>query len=222
MSRYKNALTLRDYHILSLRLACGALALVCVVAMVGWMRVPSQLTIHNPPDLRSGSTRLWWEIDPSTVYGFAFYVFQQLNSWSTNGQKDYPDKIDMLTHYLTPACKIWLKGDARSRDLRGESSERVRTVAEIPGRGVADVYRDEQGTPMPRVKILGRDNWVVTLDLVIDEYYQSEKVKRSLTRFPLKVVRWAGDPELNPFGLALDCYDGLPQRLEAAVAAEEK
>ncbi|EEV3322470.1 DUF2895 family protein, partial [Escherichia coli] len=25
-----------------------------------------------------------------------------------------------------------------------------------------------------------------------------------------------GDPEQNPFGLALDCYSGTPQRLEAA------
>ncbi|MDE9541308.1 DUF2895 family protein, partial [Xenorhabdus bovienii] len=34
-------------------------------------------------------------------------------------------------------------------------------------------------------------------------------------RYPLKVVRWEGDAERNPFGLALDCYDGMPQRLEA-------
>ncbi|EMS0139959.1 TPA: DUF2895 family protein, partial [Escherichia coli] len=46
-----------------------------------------------------------------------------------------------------------------------------------------------------------------------------EPVKRALVRYPLKVVRWEGDPEHNPFGLALDCYSGTPQRLEAAPAA---
>ncbi len=63
--------------------------------------------------------------------------------------------------------------------------------------------------------VRNRDNWVVRLDLVADEYYHAEPVKRALVRYPLKVVRWEGDAERNPFGLALDCYDGMPQRLEA-------
>lgn len=33
---------------------------------------------------------------------------------------------------------------------------------------------------------------------------------------PLHVVRWEGDPERNPFGLALDCYASTPQRLQVA------
>jgi len=32
-------------------------------------------------------------------------------------------------------------------------------------------------------------------------------------RYPIKVVRLDIDPERNPFGLALDCYDGTPQRI---------
>ncbi|EIE6940365.1 DUF2895 family protein, partial [Salmonella enterica] len=32
----------------------------------------------------------------------------------------------------------------------------------------------------------------------------------------LHVVRWEGDPERNPFGLALDCYASTPQRLQVA------
>ena len=64
--------------------------------------------------------------------------------------------------------------------------------------------------------VQGRDNWLVRLDLVADEYFHAEPVKRALVRYPLKVVRWEGDPEHNPFGLALDCYSGTPQRLEAA------
>ncbi|NGI91416.1 DUF2895 family protein, partial [Escherichia coli] len=66
------------------------------------------------------------------------------------------------------------------------------------------------------VTVQGRDNWLVRLDLVADEYFHTEPVKRALVRYPLKVVRQEGDPEQNPFGLALDCYSGTPQRLEAA------
>ncbi|MQT50293.1 DUF2895 family protein, partial [Pseudomonas helleri] len=41
----------------------------------------------------------------------------------------------------------------------------------------------------------------------------AEQVKRALVRYPLKVVRVDVDPERNPFGLALDCYSGAPQRI---------
>ena len=49
--------------------------------------------------------------------------------------------------------------------------------------------------------------------MTADEYYGSEQVKRALVRYPLKVVRSDVDPERNPFGLAIDCYSGAPQRI---------
>ncbi|HBP2105574.1 TPA: DUF2895 family protein, partial [Pseudomonas aeruginosa] len=33
--------------------------------------------------------------------------------------------------------------------------------------------------------------------------------------YPIKVTRVDVDPARNPFGLALDCYDGAPQRISA-------
>ena len=80
MSKFRNALNARDHHILSLRCACAVLFLLLVIALIGWILSPRSLTIHNPPDLRSGSTA-WWEVPPATVYAFSFYIFQQLNSW---------------------------------------------------------------------------------------------------------------------------------------------
>jgi hypothetical protein len=39
-------------------------------------------------------------------------------------------------------------------------------------------------------------------------------VKDRLIHFPLAVVRYAVDPELNPWGLALACYAATPQRID--------
>ncbi len=64
MSRFRHAVKNRDQHILTLRIACGVLVVFLLVASIGWMRAPDNLTIHNPPDLRSGSTRAWWEVPP--------------------------------------------------------------------------------------------------------------------------------------------------------------
>jgi len=80
------------------------------------------------------------------------------------------------------------------------------------GRGYAQ-------NPTLRVQQLSRDAWRVNLDLNADEYYLTEAVKRTAVRYPLRVVRYDINAEANPWGLALDCFDGTPQRLE--VATEE-
>lgn len=210
MSRFRHAVKDRDQHILTLRIACGVLAFFLLITCGGWMLAPNKLTVHNPPDLRTGSTRPWWEVPASSVYSFAFYIFQQLNAWPKNGEVDYPAKIHALSAYLTPGCQDYLNAEARKRSNAGELTDRVRVVYEIPGRG----YQSKS------VSVISRDSWVVRLDLVADEYFHAEPVKRALVRYPLKVVRWEGDAERNPFGLALDCYDGVPQRLEAAPPTE--
>ncbi|HBD1844106.1 TPA: TIGR03746 family integrating conjugative element protein [Salmonella enterica] len=213
MSRFRHAVKNRDQHILTLRIACGVLVLLLLLTVGGWMTAPRSLTIHNPPDLRTGSTRPWWEVPPATVYSFAFYIFQQLNAWPKNGAEDYPAKIHALSAYLTPECRDFLLTDARRRADMGELLDRVRVIYEIPGRGYST----------RSVTVRSQDNWLVRLDLVADEYFHAEPVKRALTRYPIKVVRWEGDAERNPFGLALDCYEGIPQKLEAMpVQNEEK
>lgn len=207
MSHFRHAVKNRDQHILTLRTICGVLLVLLLLTCVGWMLAPRNLTVHNPPDLRTGSTRPWWEVPPSTVYSFAFYIFQQLNAWPKNGAEDYPAKISALSAYLTPACQDFLQLEVKRRADGGELIDRVRVMYEIPGRGYST----------RSVTIRDRDNWVVRLDLVADEYFHAEPVKRALVRYPLKVVRWEGDAERNQFGLALDCYDYTPQRLEASL-----
>jgi integrating conjugative element protein (TIGR03746 family) len=212
ISPFKHALAARDAHIASLRLALGIMAVVVVTMGYGWYRAPQDLTIHIPPDLRHGSTRAWWEISPGDIYAFTFYIFQQINRWPADGEEDYQRNITRLRAYLTPSCQSKMNRDWQQRKDRGELRERVRGIYEIPGRGF---------TP-ERVMVLSRDRWTVTLDLSVDEYYQAEPVKRALVRYPVSVVRQDIDAEKNPWGLALDCFVGTPQKLEAAPTAETR
>ena len=206
MSRFKNEVTHLHAHIKTLRMSAGALFAVALMLGFGWWSAPRDLTIHVPPDLRSGSVRKWWEVPPESIYAFAFYVFQQLNRWPTNGEDDYARNIHALSHYLTPACQAFLRQDYDHRRSTGELRQRVRGIYEIPGRGFGD-------NPTARVRVISDRDWIVTLDLTADEYHGSEQVKRALVRYPLKVVRMDIDPERNPFGLALDCYSSTPQRI---------
>ena len=206
MSRFRNRVDAQQAHILSLRLAVGLLSVLCLGLWFGWQAAPRDLTVHVPPDLRAGSTRLWWDIPPENIYAFALYIFGQLNRWPSNGEQDYPAAIQALRAYLTPACQAFLEGDFAYRKSAGELRQRVRGVHEILGRGYSD-------DPQLRVQQLDHNSWRVNLDLNADEYLAAEPVKRALVRYPLRVVRFDVDPQRNRWGLALDCYQDLPQKL---------
>lgn len=206
MSRFRNEITHLQGHIRTLRLGAGALLLVALVMGIGWWNAPRDLTIHVPPDLRSGSTRKWWEVPPESVYSFSFYIWQQLQRWPVNGDDDYARNIHVLSAHFTPSCQSFLRHDYEYRRTAGELRQRVRGIYEIPGRGYGE-------DPALRVKAVSDRDWIVTLDVTADEYYGAEQVKRALVRYPLKVVRSDVDPEHNPFGLAIDCYSAAPQRI---------
>src|SRR3546814_13827434 len=104
----------------------------------GWWSAPRDLTIHVPPDLRSGSTRKWWDVPPESVYAFTFYVFQTLNRWPTNGEEDYARNLHTLSPYLTPSCQAYLRADYDYRRSPGELRQGVRGIYEIPGPAQGD------------------------------------------------------------------------------------
>ena len=105
MSRYRNEVAHLQSHVRTLRAATGAAFAIALLLGLGWWSAPRNLTIHVPPDLRSGSTRKWWEVPPESVYAFTFYVWQQLHRWPTNGEDDYARNIRSLAPYFTPACE---------------------------------------------------------------------------------------------------------------------
>ncbi|OCG35209.1 MULTISPECIES: PFL_4703 family integrating conjugative element protein [unclassified Gilliamella] len=215
--KYLHALTGRDKHIQSLRFVIIVLLVIILAVSWGWRSAPKHLTIHIPPDTRSGSTRLWSDIDPSNIYGFAFYIFQQLHNWPTNGEVDYKRNINTLTPFLTPQCKSQLLNEYEERRQGGELRERARNIAEIDGRGInSEIKNYETNQLEPRVKILSDKAWIVTFDLYIDEYYKGEAVKRAMVRYPLSVVKSDTNPEENPWGLKLNCYASQPLRLTSS------
>ena len=204
MSRYDNLVHTKDTMIKGLLGAVLALVLLLVLALVGWARAPSAITLHYPPDLSTGAQQQLGELPKATIYGFVFYIFQQLNRWPNDGQDDYYERIHTLQNYLTPACFEERLSDYTARNRNNELTGRSRAVWEIPGRGFSN----------QRVKATANDRWVVGLDLHVQETYRGERVKDRLIHFPIRVVRYAVDPELNPWGLALDCYAAAPRRIQ--------
>ena len=135
MSRFRNEVMHLQAHVKTLRLSAAALFVVALLLGAGWWSAPKSLTIHVPPDLRSGSTRKWWEVPPESVYAFTFYIWQQAQRWPTNGEEDYPRNLRALSSYFTPSCRAFLQQDYENRRGNGEYVRQLFTKLrhEIPG-----------------------------------------------------------------------------------------
>lgn len=209
-SRYLNALDAQKAANKALLLAVVLLALLCGIAMWGWNHAPRDLTMHVPPDLRNGAHVKLGEVPPPNVYAFAFYIWQQVNRWAQDGDKDYGLAIFKMAPYLTPRCRETLEQDMRSKASAGELSLRVRALLEIPGHG----YEES------RVIAQGNGTWRVLLDTEVVETVRGVPVKSAYVRYPLRIVQFDGDRGANPFGLAVDCFADreTPSRIELKTA----
>jgi len=209
MSKYVDALEQARYEIRRLYWLCLLLLLATFSAMWGWKTAPRHLTAHIPPDLRNGATLnvgTTPEVPDPTVYTFAFYIWQQINRWKTDGTKDYGEQIYALQNYITPTCREQLVADMNSRNSSGELMRRTRAVMEIPGLG----YQQE------RVLVVGGNSWKVLLDTQVQETQNGVPVKDTYIRYPIRVVRFDVDREKNPWQLAIDCFGReRPARLDA-------
>jgi integrating conjugative element protein (TIGR03746 family) len=212
MRRYRYEIDNVRAHLRSLWAVIAIQALVIAGLWFGWSQAPERLTVHIPPDLRSGATLSVSEVPDANVYAFAFYIFQQLNRWPENGAKDYGKAIFRISPYVTPRYRAELMADMELKGRQGELAYRVRGVHEIAGHG----YEER------RVDVLAPGVWVVWLDLDLYESVKGMTVKQTAIRYPLRIVRLAVDPEANPWGLALDGYANEgPQRLSASARDED-
>ncbi|MGE0370582.1 MAG: PFL_4703 family integrating conjugative element protein [Gammaproteobacteria bacterium] len=207
MRRYRHEIDNVRAHLRSLWAVIAIQVVIIAALWFGWSRAPERLTVHIPPDLRSGAVLAADEVSPSNVYAFAFYIFQQLNRWPEDGAKDYGRAIFRVSPYLTPRYRADLIAELEQKGRQGELAYRVRGVQEIPGHG----YEER------RVDLLNEGAWIVWLDLDLLESVKGMTVKRTAIRYPLRVVRYAVDLEANPWGLALDGFGAEgPRRLTDA------
>ena len=135
MRRYRTEIDNVRAHLRSLWVVIGTQFVVILALWFGWSQAPRQLTVHVPPDLRSGATLSVNEVPAANVYAFAFYIFQQLNRWPEDGAKDYGKAIFRISPYLTARFRTDLMADMELKGRQGELAYRVRGVQEIAGHG---------------------------------------------------------------------------------------
>lgn len=186
----------------------------CSVAVIGLLvygviHLSDVRRLYLPPAFEAGVVLRGNEVPEPTVYTFALTMWQQLNRWNEDGEKDYPNNIRRLRDFVTPTFKERLRQDVRARingsngavnELRG----RERTV-ELP----ADFVYDSGN-----VRKLDDGSWVVNLVLDLKETYEGLEVKAVRIKYPLVIKRFEVDWKRNPWGLAIAGYaENGPERI---------
>jgi integrating conjugative element protein (TIGR03746 family) len=189
---------------------------VCGFLAWGWDRAKKITPLHIPPDIRTGAIVKPNDPQPEHIYAFALMIMQTLNHWPTDGTKDYGLAIYNVSPYLTPRYAEELKADLKHRVVNriegtgisvDELSGRQRAIQSILGHGFED----------KRVILHGNGSWTVLLDLHINETVSGMNVKSIDVSYPVRIVAYDVNSNLNPWGLALDGYDAPgPTRIVAA------
>ena len=203
MSKFKNALSQGEAHRTTLFGSLLFSWVVCLVFIALYIDAKEEQLFRIPPDLRQGTVMRANDIAPPVIYGYAFYILQQLNHWPDDGEKNFPEKIYYLQAYLTPGFRETLLSEMEKKSRNGELKSRVRNIQEVWGRG----YTED------RVQIESEDSWIVWVDVEISETIHGRPVKNVYVQYPMRIVRYDVDPESNPWGLAISGYEGEPFKL---------
>ena len=194
-------------HITSLRIVVAVLIFINCLLWWGWHQAPKDLTIHVPPDLSSGVTQKVTEIPAANLYSFAFYVWQVIGNWPNNGQVDYLRNIQSYSPYITPAFKEQLLEEATQLNAKGQLQDRTRVVQGE----VSAAYQSAN------VINLGNGAWEVDLTVRVTERIGSTILQDAQIEYPLRVIRYDFNRQLNQWGLALDGFVSEPKRIKTFI-----
>jgi integrating conjugative element protein (TIGR03746 family) len=208
--KFQNVL---ENYKLALLIAIGALGLffLCNVGLM-WSLHASQkdIRVFIPPNIpMSGVTMQAGEVPNESVFSFAYYIWQNVNDWSSNGAEDYKNNLTKYAPFLTPRFHAQLESDFIKRYQDGEVQERLRSLEGTNG----SVY-----TPTD-VEYVGHGTWIVHLTMHLTEHVKDTDatVKDVEMNYTMRVVHYDVSTVNNPWGLALDGFEAEPARITTTV-----
>ena len=204
--RFLNAVEQAKWHIKTLWKGLAILALLNAFTLFGWMHAQSKIRIAIPPQIpQSGLIIQQGQVPKSTVYSFAYYIWQSVNHWQKNGLMDYKKTIETFSPFLTPRFKLSLIRNYNNLLSEGELQDRIRLLSGLANHAFKSTA----------VKSLGAHTWQVTLRFHLTEMINSnvKVVKDVDMEYVLRIVTQDADASANPWGLMIDGYSKSPRRL---------
>jgi len=170
----------------------------------------STVRVYIPPRVpASGITTTSGQVPKSTVFSFAYWVWQSINYWPKNGANDYTHNIKSFLPYLTPKFQVFLENDDNTRFSNDEVQDRIRTMMGVNGSSFSPAD----------VEYVGHGTWLVHLTMRLTERMNTDGsvIKDAEISYELRVVKYNADPKSNPYGLALAGFAVSPKRIKTYV-----
>lgn len=208
--RFQHALANAWLSIHILWVALGCLLVLNLALMIGWHHAQKSIHVYIPPQIPvSGITQNANHIPVSSIYSFAFYIWQGINYWPDNGVTDYKKNIEQFSPFLTPKFKQALLRDVQDRQTHGELQDRLRHLQGVNG----STFEAKD------IESLGHDTWMVHLQMRLSEQMNmnGNAVKDVILHYALRVVRYDVNAKQNPWGLALDGFVENPERIHTYI-----
>lgn len=208
--KFLSALEQAQWHVRTLWKVVIVAFAINTMVLLGWMHAQAKIQIEIPPAVpESGLTLTEGQVPDTTIYSFAFYIWQSINHWPNDGMQDYKNQLSQFTPFLTPGFKIKLANNYNQLLNEGELQDRVRLMQGVAG----SEYQPGD------VKYLGHGTWIVFLDMQLTEMMNANAkiVKDVNMQYALTVVRFNVDAKTNPWGLALAGFAESPMRTETHV-----
>lgn len=181
---------------------------LCLI--LSWHSSQQKIEVYIPSQIpTTGLIQKANKVLPTTVYSFAYYIWQSINYWPQNGAEDYKKAIEQFSPFLTPRFKNFLIKDYNERFNQGELQERLRNLQGL--NGTAFETKD--------VEYIGHDTWLVHLRLRLNEHMSmnANQVKDVALNYTLRIVCYEINSKINPWGLAVDGFVANPERIQTYI-----
>lgn len=192
----------QDTRLIAILIGINVVQFIVIIGLLICLAtIPTRFTFHIPPDISNGATLHANKIPKAYVGQFAFYIWQVINNWQTNGSQDAVSNLNLYGAYLSPSFRYYLADNNKMLKRLGELQGRVRVIRPLP-------------KEMPQVIQTNANTWQVLLKVRDSEYVNGVLVKDKNIEYPFKVIRYNGNAQTNPFGLVLDGFSSQPQILK--------
>jgi integrating conjugative element protein (TIGR03746 family) len=187
----------KDKTIKLLVIIIALLGILLMHAHVRVVNTPKEMTCHMPPDIRTGGAMKIGVAYDITAYDFVFTMFSSVNTWSSDGSKEYKLKLQQYKNYFS---NDYIKTLERKADRDIQANKGRTRVVEY----VQDKYQ---------VKSLGGNRFEVELvvhivDKIRDHIIKDEFVKYYFYVTPSNVIR-----SKNPWQLKIQGEYAPSERL---------
>ena len=198
----------RDHHFKNIVIVM--LFILALGAMLGWHESPKDIDLHYPPSLTDGGVMGIGEVPNYEVYQLTQRVYQNLQYWADDGEKDYPANQQVLKYFFTNKFRRILSDDTKLR--LGKTKENSNNTIKNRTRSLAPIgvspYSEQSVTK------ISDTSWVVWLDFRVREEFNKHPLKDMVMRFSFVVVLADVNRNYNQWRLQINDYYKDPEIIE--------